>query len=374
MTKTHVKTVSIAGKHGNAPLSKAQKAFNELIGQIEKKRAQLAAWDAAIALYRTRYASELVPLFEEILDLQARMVHVLDRAAGQKGLTKSERRKIEALITGLAETLVEARDDAQIKAIYNQYTQTDYDAEEAAKSAGMKSMFEDLLGLDMGEDLDSSSPEDVWTRAQEKMQARQAQHDADMQAWKERLPNRKKSAKQIAREARRQADEQRLSQSIRELYRKLVSAFHPDREPDPLERERKTALMQRANQAYEKNNLLQLLELQLELEHIDPAAVNNISAGRLKDYNRILQAQLAELEQQILSAEEEFREEYGISPYVAMSPAFMMRNLSAEIAATRRTIREIKKELLAAEDARNFRTWLRRVPVNRDEDFRDVPF
>ena len=51
-----------------------------------------------------------------------------------------------------------------------------------------------------------------------------------------------------------------MSQSIREVYRKLAGALHPDRESDPQERERKTALMQRVNQAYAKNNLLQLLD------------------------------------------------------------------------------------------------------------------
>jgi hypothetical protein len=51
---------------------------------------------------------------------------------------------------------------------------------------------------------------------------------------------------------------------------------HPDREPDPHERERKTALMQRANHAYGKNDLLKLLELQLELEHIDQPAYTTL--------------------------------------------------------------------------------------------------
>ena len=364
MTRTPVKTVSIAGSHGNAHLSKVQKAFNALIRQIEKKRAQLAVWEAAIPPFRTKHATELVPLYEDVLDLQVKMVHALDRAAGQKGLTKTERRRIALLITGLAGTLVTARDDAKMKAIYNKYSQSDYDAEETAGMAGMKSLLEDVLGVDLGEDADIRSPEAVLQRAQEEMHAQRTRFDA----------KRKKSAKQIAREARQEADDQRLRQSIRQIYRKLVSVFHPDREPDPRERERKTALMQRANQAYEKNNLLQLLELQLELELIDQAAVNTIGEYRLKDYNRILQGQLVELDQQIRGAERGFREQFGISPYVGVSPENIMRNLSDEIMATRRTIRDIKKDLLAFEDVRAFRTWLRSVPLPNTDDFSDVPF
>ncbi len=77
---------------------------------------------------------------------------------------------------------------------------------------------------------------------------------------------------------------------------------------DPQERERKTALMQRANQAYQKNNLLQLLELQLELEHIDQSSINSLSEDRLK-YD--LKKQLRELGQEILHVEIGFRHSWG---------------------------------------------------------------
>ncbi len=94
MTTTHVKTVRIATGHDQPQLSKGQKAFNTLTKQIEKGRAQLAAWEAAIPLYQQKYASKLVPLVDASVDLQVEMVHCLDRTADQKGLTKTERRMI----------------------------------------------------------------------------------------------------------------------------------------------------------------------------------------------------------------------------------------------------------------------------------------
>ncbi len=50
-------------------------------------------------------------------------------------------------------------------------------------------------------------------------------------------------------EQRREAEAQQATQSVREVYRKLASALHPDRETDERQREAKTALMQRVNQA-----------------------------------------------------------------------------------------------------------------------------
>lgn len=375
MTRIQVKTVSIIT--GNAPsqLSQGQKAFNALIKQIEKRRARLAAWEAAIPPYQRKYASELVPLVEDAVDLRVKMVHCLDRASEQNGLSRAERRKIASVITELAGELVAARDDAELKAIYNRHSRSDYDSEEAANIKGMKSVLEDVLGFELGDDLDLGSPDDILKRAQAQIHDRQTRYDADRQARQERLAKRNKSAKQLAREAQQEAEEQLLRQSIREVYRKLASALHPDRETDPQERARKTALMQRANQAYDKNNLLQLLELQLELEHIDQTAINNISGHRLRHYNKILKEQLVKLQQEILRVEGGFRAQFGISPFVDLSPSTIMRDLAVEIVGVRRTIRDMRKDLLAFEDVKTFKAWLKALRHQpRMVDLGGLPF
>ena len=367
-------SISISPDQGQPHLTKAQKAFNNLIKQVEKKRALLMAWETATPTFQQKYTRELAPLLEASTDMQVEMVHSLDRLNDKKGLSKTERSMIADLIIELASTLLAEREDEKLKALYNKYHHVDYDSQEAAELARMKGLFEEMTGFDLGDDVDLRSPEDVMRRAQAKLEEKLAQEEGTRQERGEHKATRKKSAKQIAKEEKQQAEAQQIKLSIREVYRKLASALHPDRETDPQERERKTSLMQRVNQAYEKNNLLQLLELQLELELIDQAAVNTIGEDRLKSYNRILQGQLVELDQQIRGAEGGFREQFGISPYVGVSPGNIMRNLSGEIMAARRTIRDIKKDLLAFEDVRAFRTWLRSVPLPKTDDFSDVPF
>jgi hypothetical protein len=282
---------------------------------------------------------------------------------------------ISELIAGLAGDLIEESDDAQLKAAYNRHSQSDYDSEAAAELEDMKSVLEAMLGVELGDDLDTNSPEEVLQRAHARMEELQAQETAENQAREERRAKRKKSAKQLAAQARQEAEQAQLSQSIREVYRKLASALHPDREPDPQERERKTALMQRANQAYGKNNLLQLLELQLELEHIDQSAINDISEDRLKHYNSILKEQLGELDQEILHVEARFRYSYGIPPFIELSPDTVVRNLAGDIAELQQSIRDLEKDLLVFEDLKKFKSWLkgikRRQAVHR---FDEMPF
>ncbi len=370
MSSPRTKSVSIVTGNDQAPLSNGQKAFNSLIKQIEKKRTQLAAWEAALAAYRQKYAVELAPLIEATQDLQAKIVYGLDRAITLKGLTKSERRQLAELITELAGELVDARDDAELKTIYNKHSHADYDTEEAANLEGMKAMLEDMLGFELEDD--PASPAELLARAKaqvEEMEAREAAaHEAREQA---RRGRQKKSAKQLAKEAQEQAETEQLRLSMREIYRKLASALHPDRETDPEEHARKTALMQRVNQAYDKHNLLQLLELQLEVEQIDQRAIANLSEDRLKHYNKILKDQLLDLEREILRLEEGFRMQFGVTPFMRLAPSSLMRSLAHEAAELQRGIRELKADLRAFEDPKMLKRWLRdiRQASREAEDF-----
>ncbi len=374
MLNIQTKTISIVIGQDQHHLSKEQKAFNTLIKQIDAKRVRLAAWQEIIPSYQRKYARELAPLVKTSQDIEIELVHCLDRTSDQKGLTSTERRMIDDLVSELAGRLAAERDDATLKNIYNKHSGSDFDAEETAAVEGMKSMFEDVLGVDLGDDFDMSSPEELLKRAQAHLHEQQTQDQADRQAQEERRAKRKKTAKQIAKESQQLAEEQQTSQSIRELYRKLASALHPDREPDPQERDRKTVLMQRINQAYDKKNLLLLLELQLELEHIDQATINNITAGRLKHYNKILKEQLNELEHEIFHTEDMFKTQFGISPFTQLSPSTIMRNLATDIVGVQHTIRELKNDLLVFQDIKKVKAWLKDMRRRPKMDYSDCPF
>ena len=374
MLKIQTKVLSIDTGKDHPQLSKEQKAFNTLIKKIDEKRASLAAWQEIIPAYQNKYASKFIPLVETLQEVQIEIVHSLDRACDQKGLTSPERRMIHDLISRMAGDLAVERNDEELKTIYNKHSGSDLDEEAAASLNGLKSMLEDVIGVDLGDDLDMSNPEEIFKRAQAHMNEQQTQFEAERKEYEERQAKRKKTAKQKAKESKKQAEEEQTSQSIRELYRKLASALHPDREPDPQERERKTGLMQRINQAYDKKNLLLLLELQLELEHIDQTTINNISASRLKHYNKILKEQLSELENEMFVTEDMFKSQFGISPFERLTPGTLMRNLAAEIVGIQQAIRELKNDLLVFRDIRKLKAWLKDMRRRQKMDFLDCPF
>jgi len=350
-------------------LNPDQKKFNRLIKQIEARRAQLADWNEAIPAFRQRYGRDLHPLLEQERALKAQLAGHLDWGYDQKGLTKTERHKLSALIIDLAlDVLGQGGPDEAMKALYNKHSRSDFDADENAQMEQMKAMLEDTLGVELGDDLDLSSPESLFEELR-------AQFEAKDQARAERAKRRKPSAKQQAKEAQREAEAKQVSQSIREVYRKLASALHPDRESDPEERQRKTALMQKANEAYERGALLELLELQLQLEHIDEAHLANLGGERLKHYLKILKGQVRELDSELQRTKQELAAEFGFPPHGRLSPDLLMARLRSDVAATESQLRSLLQQIDTTGDVRSLKAWLKTVTLERPPVFGfDLPF
>lgn len=367
MTRHSPRLVTLLGKDDAPALSKGQKTFNGLVKKIDAKRTQLLAWEEAILGFHKTYASDMKPLLDTYVEKQVAMVQCLDRASQQMALNKNERSMLSEIVTDLAGSLIAENDRGELKEIYNAHSRSDYDREEADELQLLKSSLETNLNVDLGNE-EFESHEELLQRAHAQLGKRQQEFDDARQA---RQAKRKKTAKQLAKEAALEAEEKEINLSIREVYRKLASALHPDRETDAAERERKTSLMQRANQAYERRNLLQLLELQLELEHIDLATIKNLSDERLTHYNKILKGQLAELEHELIRIEQGFRMQFGIDPFVNLSPNSLLRHLKNDMQQLQATIQDMDCDLAAFAEVKKLKQWLkgfRRQSTQREFD------
>lgn len=366
MTTSAPKAVKIVIAPAKTELSKAQKAFNRLIKQLEVQRTRLAEWEAVSATVQERYRTEMLPLLDKFTDLQIQMVRSLDRVSGRKGLTKSECKLVSELLCDVILDIQQRREDDELKVLYQKHGGVDLDEEEAAiekeEVAAMREMFEGMFGVDLGGEDESATVEELFEKAQERLEAKQSPEFPFGEEKAAPRP-RKQTAKQLAREEKRLAEEKQVSQSIREVYRKLASALHPDREPDPQERERKTELMKRVNIAYDKKNLLQLLELQLELEHIDQSEINRLSEDRLRHYNKILKEQLEELNMEIQHIEGEFSMQFDWDPFTAMTPEKLLKKFTSDLTKIRKNTRVLKNELLVFEDVRALKEWLKQMKM-----------
>jgi hypothetical protein len=147
-----------------------------------------------------------------------------------------------------------------------------------------------------------------------------------------------------------------------------VKAFHPDREPDEAEKLRKTAIMQRVTEAYEKSDLLGLFRLQLEFERIDQAHLEKLADVQLKYYNTILQQQVDELDEQLQSVQHELRAMTGGKTAGSISPTGLDYVINHDIRQLKQHIKTLKADLKVLADPTVMNQWLKMYRIPKASD------
>jgi hypothetical protein len=356
-------TPRIAPQPSLAKLSRDQLTFNKLVEEIHANRARLATWQEFLPQFHQRVTDEHEPVLRNFHMLQAAMVRAFDQALDRKGLTQAERDVLQDVICMMAGNLLIDNDDEELKAIYNKHSSGDVDAESAAALDSIKSAVQQMYGLDPADIADLDSPEEIFARAQAHVDAA----DRQRAEAKETHRTNRKNAKERSNEEKQALDAAETNLSLREVYRKLVSALHPDRERDAAERQRKTALMQRVNEAYANKDILQLLELQLELEQIDATTIANLPATRLKHFNKILKAQLAELQQEIVFLELPLRRGVNLQSRRSIDPKAVMAGLTREIRELKQRTRMIEADMHVPRSTASLKRWIKEYKRYSDE-------
>ena len=361
------------------PETKAQQTFQRLVAKIESRREQLRQWQAYLERYNQRVAGEYQPLLRQLRANQRQLAFLIDellsQTAAAKRLNRLQRAKLTDLLMNLLASLLEDAGDDALVALHDKYSTVPHRQMRQSDMQVTAEMIKDMLGFDVDAEQAAGDPEELLRQAQKLMEERVEDDARQAEAWQaERAARRSKAgaAKAQAAEARREKAAKEVSLSLREVYRKLVSALHPDREPDAAARKKKTALMQRVNQAYDANDLLTLLALQLEIEQIDAAHLANVTPQRLAHYVQILREQLAELEAELEHCIEPFRDKVGWGPQIV--PASVDRQMTSEMAALRTHIRELQGDLVAFRDPAALRDMLKHYRLEAPDDSREEFF
>lgn len=337
-------------------MSKGRKAFERFVKQIETAQETLASWNAVSPVYQEKYVSELLPLQDALRTLQIDLVGRLDAAWGRKGLTQAERRMVSELIVDLAGVLLSEKDNERLRDLYERHNGEDYGVEESEAFAAMKAAMEEAFGIDLSGAPETGSPEDLLRYVHEQQAAHGPPSGEETEDVSEPPPQKTGGA------GASQELEMRIS--LRAIYRRLASALHPDRESDPEERARKTVLMQKANEAYENNRLLPLLELRRGLTR-GAELVSGEEEKELKLYTKALKKDLADIREKIQAAEGGFCARFGLAPFSRLSPAKAMAVLTDRIRTTRDLMADLKADLEAFEDPRLLKDWLKTLRKQR---------
>ena len=350
-----------------AQQNKAQRLFNKLIGQIQQQRDLLAQWQQFDVRYHQRLAAELQPAQAKLTAIRLVLLRLLDQLhsdqQAEPRLSKPQRRKLRAWIPQLAATVLEDGPDAEAEAVFDRYSDVSHADQQQIELAEAEAMFGHILGEEMIEGHQAESVEELMRHAADGMARAQAERAAGQ-------PQARSAKAQAAEQRKAEAAEQaaqQAGQSVREAFRKLASALHPDRETDPAAREHKTRLMQQANQAYERNDLLTLLSMQLDLEQIDGQHLANLPEERLAHYNRVLREQLAALQQELGECTAHFRVGMGLSQR-QLTPAVVDNALARDITDLRHFTRLIELDIAQLRDPATRRQAIANIELPDDDD------
>ena len=355
------------GGKGAARLSPAQQRFNRLLAKIDKLKSQVAEIQTLTDVYRPLYQSTLEPLREQQKGTMRCMALWLDERLERKGLTPVQKRNAIEILCGLCETLAAGGDEA-MAALHDKRSPLSLREVEQGHAAEMRALMEGMLGkpLDIDAQHESLDPLQAVMRAsqehlQQAMQAEQDQREA-AQARKKKKPTA----------AQRKAGQQQEDAEtvLRQLYRQLVSALHPDRERDPAEHHRKTALMSEANAAYGRQDLVALLHLQLRIAQADTQDLLQQPEDRIAAMSLLLKQQAAELENELFARQEHLGEELGLEFYQAPTAAMLRSQLAMQEEDLKDELSLMEWDLEMVQTDAGLKRWMKmQAKMSQDIDY-----
>jgi len=367
------RAVSVVSALGwQKPVDKEQGAFQRLLRQVDEQRSLLSDWRAFGARYHQRVNSELLPVCEEFRQARRCIALLLD-AHWENGVLrgKVQRGKLKNLLVELLDTLLEEGPDKELDALYAKHRNISFADEKAAALIEKREMLESVFGVPLDDLDDSGNLDDLVRQIHQKM-AGEIADDAEEAASQR---TKRKTARQEAAELKKDEVALEISQTVREVYRKLASALHPDREADHAARAKKTEQMQRVNQAYQASDLLALLNLQFEIEQIDTEHLSSLSGERLSRYNQVLREQLAELKAEVEAVTAPFRQ--FCQWRKKFTPEDVDRKLSAEIIGVQQDVTRALEDMALLKDPAELKRFIGEIrsgPEFLDEQMLDDIF
>lgn len=310
-------------------LAQQQARFNGLVQDVARWRASLAEWKDRIG----RWQQAVEPVRRELHAAWRQWVLALDLASLQPGLSRGERRQLGELILEAVAPFLDAGDDPEMAAVAHRH---------AGDGPPSPANQEDAAA---GDTERPGDPAQDWERQAAAAHARRAAAAAQRRA--------------ASASRRREKQAQEASRSVRDVYRRLASVLHPDREPQARQRERKTALMQQANQAYASGDLLALLELRLQAEQMDAAHLRAADRRSLQHYAAVLEEQLADLQSETRRLEAAFRSATGLPAGSGLPARKADRLISAQAQRLRSELLLLQRQNRLTLDADTVKAWLR---------------
>lgn len=358
------------------PLSKEQKRFNSYVRRIQQLRIDIERMKEQDLELRRVGDERVMPAEKKALAALRALAFALDSSPHLSALTQKQSEKFgQIMLTEIAYLLNTHAyaEDEELKALYSLYSPDEetWDAVQAAEAADMQDMASDFFNQMFGTDFEADDFDDP-AKMKEKMEARQAAFEAEQQARADRRDQRKKTERQLNADSKREAAEKAVNQTVKQIYRDLIRHFHPDQEQDEQKRLEKTEIMKQITVAYEEDNHLLLLELQMTLLAQQENVFANFNESQLKYLNDVLRKQVQELDIELEQCSPESNGNMYAMLYHPV-PVFMHQQIERHIKAQKQHVQLIQNLLELIRTAKGFKQYVKEYHLEEEDDFGDIP-
>jgi sulfur transfer complex TusBCD TusB component (DsrH family) len=246
------------------------------------------------------YIEHVQPLANLTLDLHFQLAKCLDKFTIENSLSKSEKKKVKEAILLVFDELFSLEDATKEQVdLYDKWNDQKYVDEVNESLEEMKLEFkqqiEDFLGEKMKmEDLQGDSVEDFTAKFADRIKAKVQ----EKKEFEEKFhAKRRKTKREIEQERKQALIDEMKNKNIRSIYISLAKLLHPDTETDKEVKMEKEVIMKKVTEAYTKNDLVTLLQIEIEWVHKNNNYLHSLKDDVLELYCEILKQQIAELEQ-----------------------------------------------------------------------------
>lgn len=347
-SKTDIHALS-AVEQDEAPDSLEQAEFDLLIEQGKTLSAKLESLKALIDQHRRLYNSTIPVLQKKQDSLRRAMVLWLDQRLKGEGLTARHERQIRRLICSIAMEFALAGDRV-MRALHDVHSEESLADIERAQAAEAQAYLKEAMGEEFGEDKVFENLDDVLHAKFDFMRK-----EAEARA-RNREARRAKKKKQSPADLQAADD---VESALRSLYRKLASALHPDRESDEEVREQKTQLMSQANKAYERRDLLALLELQTQAQLPEATLTSALARKKLAALTDLMRERLTALHREIRDIELQATSEFVLPASMMIHETSLKHHLNSRKREMLLELRRLNEELTSVKTDAGLKRWLK---------------
>ncbi len=351
--KTSTSTTEIhalsAVEQDTAPDSLEQVEFDLLIEQGKTLSAKLEALKVLIDQHRRLYNSTVPVLQKKQDSLRRAMVLWLDQRLKGDGLTARQERLIRRLICSIGMEFALAGDRV-MRALHDVHSEESLADIERAQAAEAQAYLKEAMGEEFGEDKVFENLDDVL----------HAKFDFMRKEAEARARNReaRRAKKKKMSPADLQAAED-VESALRSLYRKLASALHPDRESDEEARAHKTKLMSEANTAYERRDLLALLELQTKAQLPEATLTSALARKKLAALTNLMRERLTAIHREIRDLELQATSEFVLPASMMIHETSLKHHLNSRKRDMLLELRRLNEELTSVKTDMGLKRWLK---------------